>query len=88
MSQLTHNAQETLLTIAYMLGEPGEFYVHEIVQEEGPGSSERGLKGHTLPALARRGYAEETFPGKYAKWALTAEGFKEAERLTGGKGLL
>lgn len=86
---LTHNAQEVLKTIAYMLGEPGEFYIHEVEGENGQGPTLRGLKAHTIPALCARGYV-----GLYTEWKvtgharLTDKGFDEAVRLTGGKGLL
>lgn len=91
---LTPSAKMTLLAAAHLKGEPGEVFSAEELQEYMASGvydygrierTVRGLKGKSLNALCRRGFADITDTGRYF---LTEEGFEEAMRATGGRGLL
>jgi hypothetical protein len=81
-----------LASAARLAGEPGEPFTAELLHDyitEHPSDhthshTARGLKAHSLRALLARGYVDVTT----RRYFLTEAGWDEAERLTGGRGLL
>lgn len=100
MNPLTDNAKAVLVSIARMVGEPGGgpfgpsdiATYHNVHDLDAAARKEReefvyssGLSAKTIPALKLRGFVERRGHGQYY---LTDAGYEEAERISGGRGLL
>lgn len=97
-AMLTDSAKRTLVAAARLRGEPDEPFTVDLLRTYMAGGcngyaepEERdnaALKGKSLHALSTRGLTRKCIGGHTDIYEVTEEGFKMAELISGGRGLL